>query len=82
MPLTEKLPPLAVQTLKTLRRTYDNRGPNAFDEDATMVFHVIGWIIAQVCGRERLVEAMERLKAAISMEGIGEPNDGAEPSIH
>jgi len=47
-----------------------------------MVFHVIGWIIAQVCGRERLVEAMERLKAAVGMEGIGEPNDGAEPSIH
>jgi hypothetical protein len=82
MPVTDKLPPLAVQALKTLRQAYDHRGLNAFDEDATMVFHVIGWIIAQVCGRERLVEAMERLKAAVGMEGIGEPNDGAEPSIH
>jgi hypothetical protein len=52
--------PLAVQLLRTLRQTYDHRGPNAFDEDATKVFHVIGWIIVQVCGRERLVEAMER----------------------
>jgi hypothetical protein len=25
---------------------------------------------------------MERLKAAVRMEAIGEPNDGAEPSIH
>jgi hypothetical protein len=62
MPVTDKLPPLAVQALKTLRQAYDHRGLNAFDEDATIVFHVIGWIIAQVCGRERLVEAMERLK--------------------
>jgi hypothetical protein len=82
MPVTDNLPPLAVEALRTLRQTYDHRGPNAFGEDATKVFHVIGWIIAKVCGRERLVEAMERLKAALSMEGIGEPNDGAQPSIH
>jgi len=82
MPFSDKLPPLAVEALRTLRHTYDRRGPNAFDEDATKIFHVIGWIIARVCGRERLVEAMETLKTAVNMEGIGEPDDGAEPSIH
>ena len=82
MPVTGKLPRLAVQVLKALMQTYDHRGPNAFDEDATKIFHVIGWIIARVCGRERLVEAMETLKTAVNMEGIGEPDDGAEPSIH
>ena len=76
------LPPLAVQALRTLRQTFDNRGPNAFGEDATKVFHAIGWIIAQVCGRERLLEAIESLISTVKMEGIGEPNDGAKPSIH
>jgi hypothetical protein len=82
MPVTDKLPPLAVQALSVLRKTYDHHGPTAFDEDATKVFHVIGWIIAKVCGRERLVEAMEKLKSAVNMEGISEPNAGAKPSIH
>jgi hypothetical protein len=82
MPITDKLPPLAVELLRTLRQTYDHRGPDAFDEDATKVFHVIGWIISQVCGRERLSEAMKRLEFALTMEGVGEPNDGAVRSIH
>jgi hypothetical protein len=82
MPVTDKLPLLAIQALRTLRQTYDHRGPDAFGEDATKVFHVIGWIIAQICGRERLIEAMERLKAAVNVEGIGKPNAGAGPSIH
>jgi hypothetical protein len=52
MPVTE-LPPLAVEALRTLRQTYDHRGPSAFDEDATKIFHVIGWIIARVTITER-----------------------------
>jgi predicted ArsR family transcriptional regulator len=82
MTVTDKLPPLAVQVLRSLRQTYDHRGPNAFDEDATKVFHVMGWIIAQVCGRERLAESMKRLEAALNMEGVGEPDDGSVPSVH
>jgi predicted ArsR family transcriptional regulator len=82
MPITDKLPPLAVELLRTLRQTYDHRGPDAFDEDATKVFQVIGSIIAQVCGRERLAETMERLDATLTMEGIGESNDGAVRPVH
>ena len=48
MPFSDKLPPLAVEALRTLRHTYDRRGPNAFDEDATKVFHVIGSIIGSI----------------------------------
>ncbi|MDB5636106.1 MAG: hypothetical protein JWP51_1014 [Bradyrhizobium sp.] len=76
MHVTDELPPLAIQILRTLKETYDDRGPNAFDEDAAMVFHVIGSVIAQVCGRDRLSEAVETLKA--DLEGIGE----AKGSIH
>jgi hypothetical protein len=82
MPVTDKLPPLAVQAIKTLRQTYDHRGPEAFDRDAAKVFHAVGYIIAQVCGRERVAEAIKRLEAALIMESIGERNDSAVPSIH
>jgi hypothetical protein len=82
MPVTDKLPPLAVQVLRTLRQTYDHRGPEGFDEDAAKVFHAVGYIIAQVCGRERLAEAMERLKSGLTAEGIGESGDAALTSIH
>ena len=35
-----------------LRQAYDNRGPNAFDEDAAKVFHVIGWDnLQRICAR-------------------------------
>jgi hypothetical protein len=80
MPLTEELPPLAIEVLRTLRQTYDRRGPNAFDEDAAKVFHVIGSIIAQVCGRERLAEAVSTLEA--DLEGIGDTKGSALRSIH
>ena len=82
MPVTDELPPLALQVLRTLRETYDHRGPNAFNADAAKVFHVIGSIIAQVCGRDRLAEAVETLDAALEMEGIGETKDSALRSIH
>ena len=71
MPVTYELPPLAAEILKALKKTYDCRGPSAFDEDAAQAFHVIGSIIAQVCGRERLAEAVETLEIGLEMEGIG-----------
>ena len=77
MPVTDKLPPLAVQALSVLRKTYDHHGPTAFDEDATKVFHVIGSIIAQVCGRERMYEAMEVLDVTVQAEGIGLDGSGS-----
>jgi hypothetical protein len=80
MPLTNELPPLAVEILKSLKETYDREGPNAFDEDAAKAFHVIGSIIAQVCGRERLDEAVQTLEA--DLEGIGETKDSANRTIH
>ena len=75
MPVTDELPPLAVEILKTLRETYDRRGPSAFDEDAAQAFHIIGSIIAQVCGRERLAEAVETLEIGLEMEGIGDETE-------
>ena len=80
MPLTDELPPLALEILKSLGQTYHDRGPAAFDQDASKVFHVIGSIIAQVCGRERLTEAMQILEA--DLEGIGETADSTLRSIH
>jgi hypothetical protein len=71
MAITYELPPLAAEILKTLKETYDRRGPSAFDEDAAQAFHVIGSIIAQVCGRERLAEAVETLEISLEMEGTG-----------
>jgi hypothetical protein len=82
MPVTDELPPLAAQVVRTLGQTYDHRGPKAFDEEAAKVLYVLGYIIAQVCGRERLAEAMERLEAALTVEGIGEPKDSPLTSIH
>jgi hypothetical protein len=77
-----ELPPLVVQIIKTLRQTYDHGGPSAFDDDATRLFHAIGWMIARVCGRERVIEAMKKLEGALNMEGMGEPTDAGVRSIH
>jgi predicted ArsR family transcriptional regulator len=82
MPVSHELPPLALEVLRTLRQTYDHRGPNAFGEDAAKVFQVLGSIIAQVCGRERLAEATETLEASLQMEGIGEAKQSALRSTH
>jgi predicted ArsR family transcriptional regulator len=79
---TDELSPLALQVLMTLSQTYDLRGPDAFDEDAAKIFHVIGSIIAQVCGRERLAKAVETLQATLEMEGIGETRDSPPGSLH
>ena len=51
-------------------QTYDHRGPNAFDEDATKVFLAIGSIIAEVCGRERMYEAMDALDRTVQADGM------------
>ena len=42
----------------------DYRGPTASDEDATKVFLVIGSIIAEVCGRERMYKAMRERESS------------------
>jgi hypothetical protein len=70
MAVADELPPLAVQVLRTLMQTYNHRGPNAFDEDATKVFLVIGSMIAEVCGRERMYEAMDALDRTVQTEGM------------
>jgi hypothetical protein len=80
MPVTDELPPLALEVLRTLRQTYDHRGPNAFDEDAAKVFHVIGSIIARISGRERLAEAVQILEA--DLQDLVETEDGALGSLH
>ena len=82
MPVTDELPPLADQVLMTLRQTYAHRGWDRLDEDAAKVFHVIGSIIAQVCGRERLAEAVQTLAATLEMEGIGEIKGSPLRSVH
>ena len=82
MPVTNRLPPLAVQVLNTLMQTYDHRGPNAFDEDAMKVFLVIGSIIAEVCGRERMYEAMEALDRTVQAEGMALPDGSRSRSIN
>ena len=82
MPVTDELPPFALQVLMTLRQTYAHRGRDALDEDAAKVCHVIGSIIAQVCGRERLAEAVQTLAATLEMEGIGEIKGSALRSVH
>jgi hypothetical protein len=74
-----ELPPLAIQIIESLRETYDHRGREVFDEDATLSFHAIGWIIARVCGREVLAKAIRELEAAVMKEGIGKPN---APTVH
>ena len=76
------LPPLAVQVIKSLRQTFDKRGSSVFGEDAIKVFHTVGWIIARVCGRDRVVEAMARLEAALEMESLGETSNEKASSVH
>jgi hypothetical protein len=82
MPVIDKLPPFTLQVLKTLMQTYDRRGPSAFDEDATKVFLAIGSIIAEVCGRERMYDAINALDRAVQTEGIGLPDGSWSRSIN
>jgi len=82
MPLTVKLPRVAVQVLKALMQTYDHRGPDAFDEDASKVFLAIGSIIAEVSGRERMYDVIDALDRAVQTEGIGAPDGSRSRSIN
>ena len=82
MTVIDKLPPFTLQVLKTLMQTYDRRGPNAFDEDATKVFLAIGSIIAEVCGRERMYDAINALDHTVQTEGIGMPDGSRSRSIN
>jgi hypothetical protein len=58
--------------LRTFRQTYDHRGPEAFDEDT----------IVQICGRERLEEAMTKLEAGVEVESIDASDSDVGPSVH
>jgi len=56
--------------IAALRQTYDNRGPNAFDEDAAKVFHVIGWDnLQRICAA--LADPADHRRAAEKAYGCG-----------
>jgi hypothetical protein len=78
MPVTDdpELSPLAILAVNTLRETYEQRGPDAFDDDALILFMAVGSIIARTRGPEALHGAMEALRLAVETEGI----DGSRPS--
>jgi len=75
MPFTDdpELSPLAVLAANSLRETYKHRGPDAFDEDALILFMAVGSIIARTRGPEGLRDAMEALHLAVdeSRDGSG-----------
>jgi hypothetical protein len=56
MPVTDdlKLTPLAVLAVNSLMDTYKHRGPDAFDDDALILFLAVGSIIARTRGPEGL----------------------------
>jgi hypothetical protein len=72
MPVTDdpELSPLAILAVNTLRETYEQRGPDAFDDDALISFMAVGSIIARTRGPEALHGAMEALRLAVETEGI------------
>jgi hypothetical protein len=78
MPVADdpELSPLAILAVNTLRETYHQRGPHAFDEAALILFMAVGSIIARTRGPEALHGAMEVLRLAVETEGI----DGSGPS--
>jgi hypothetical protein len=82
MPVTKapELTPLAVLAVNSLRDTYQQRGPDAFSEDALILFMSVGSIIARMVGPEGLHDAMEALRLAVEMDGFDRP--GLSPSIN
>jgi|SRR6267142_4517219 hypothetical protein len=70
MPVTDdpELSPLAILAVNTLRETYHQRGPHAFDEAALILFMAIGSIIARTRGPETLHGAMEAVRLAVETE--------------
>src|SRR5260370_10319843 len=70
MPVTDdhELAPLAILAVNTLRETYHQRGPHAFDEAALILFMAIGSIIARTRGPETLHGAMEAVRLAVETE--------------
>src|SRR5882672_1186161 len=75
MPVTDapELTPLAVHAVNSLSETYKQRGPDAFDEAALILFMAVGSIIARTRGPEVLQGAMEALRLAVETEGIEGP---------
>ena len=78
MPLTDdpELSPLAIQAVNSLRETFNQRGADAFDEAALILFMAVGSIIARTPGPEAQHGAMEALRLAVETKGI----DGSGPS--
>jgi hypothetical protein len=79
MPVTDdpELSPLAILAVNSLRETYEQRGPDAFDDDALILFMAVGSIIARTRGPEALHGVMEALRLAVATEGI----DGSRPVV-
>jgi hypothetical protein len=63
---TSLLPSLSLPS--ALSRTYNQRGPDAFSEDA-LIFMAVGSIIARVVGPEGPHDAMEALRLAVGIDG-------------
>ncbi len=84
MPVTDdpELSPLAVLAVKTLSDTYKQRGPDAFDDDALILFLAVGSITARTRGRDVLHKAMEALRIAVEGEGMDRPRGGPSPAIN
>jgi hypothetical protein len=82
MPVTDdlKLTPLAVLAVNSLMDTYKHHGPDAFDDDALILFLAVGSIIARTRGPEGLHDAMEAVRLAVKMEGVDAP--GPSPSVN
>jgi len=59
-----------VLAVNSLMDTYKHRGPDAFDDDARILFLAVGSIIARTRGPESLHDAMEALCLAVETEGI------------
>ena len=82
MPITDdlKLTPLAIHAVNTLRKTYHERGADAFDEAALILFIAVGSIIARMVGPGGLQGAMEALRLAVEIDGID--RTGPSPPIN
>jgi hypothetical protein len=82
MPITDdlKLSPLAILAVDTLRETYHQHGPDAFDEAALILFMTVGSIIARTRGPEGLLDAVEALRLAVETDGVD--RTGPSPPIN
>jgi len=80
MPVTDdpELSPLAIHAVNSLRETFKQRGPDAFDEAALILFMAVGSIIARTRGPNVLHDAMEAVRLAVETED----RSGPSPAIN